>query len=42
MLYQRRVDVSFLHWPYEPAVVRNLLPVGVEVDHARRRRSGRG
>jgi uncharacterized protein YqjF (DUF2071 family) len=25
-------DVSFLHWPYDPAVVRPLVPRGLELD----------
>ena len=25
-------DVSFLHWRYEPAVVRPLVPRGLELD----------
>ncbi len=25
-------DVSFLHWPYDPAIVRPLVPPGLELD----------
>jgi uncharacterized protein YqjF (DUF2071 family) len=25
-------SLTFLHWPYEPSVVRNLLPPGLELD----------
>ena len=32
MVRQRWRDVSFIHWPYQPGVVRELLPAGLEPD----------
>lgn len=32
VMRQSWVDVSFLHWRYEPAVVRPLVPRGLELD----------
>src|ERR1700677_1563023 len=29
---QRWEQLTFLHWPYEPAVVQRLLPAGLRVD----------
>ena len=32
VMHQRWSHVSFLHWPYRPAVVQRLLPAGLEVE----------
>lgn len=32
VMEQRWDDVTFLHWPYDPAVVQRLLPAGVQAD----------
>lgn len=32
VMEQRWEDVTFLHWPYDPAAVQQVLPSGVQVD----------
>jgi len=29
---QSWLDLTFLHWPYEPATVRSLVPAGLTLD----------